>query len=217
MSTSGNGTCAGGTLNRSSYWIPALIDTTTGLPVMPISDVVFYYKAGYDGIASEAIRPVPKDLRMIAGDAMNAAPGSANVYQWVCHNNYPQNGPSIQNCAVGDELELRVFFPQCWNGENLDSPDHKSHMAYANGSCPPTHPIPLPEISLNVRWAITRPNQSATWRLSSDTYTGPAGYSAHADFWGAWDATTMQTLVTNCINARKDCHAYLLGNGQTLF
>ena len=41
------------------------------------------------------------------------------------------------NCPHGVRLEL--VFPSCWNGE-LDSPDHKSHMAYPDlgldGDCP---------------------------------------------------------------------------------
>jgi hypothetical protein len=215
--TTGNGTCAGGTLNRSSYWIPSLIDTATGQVVPPSPEVVFYYKTGYSGVANTAVRTMPTGLRMIAGDAMNAAANYTTAYRWVCHNNYPQNGLSIQNCAVGDELELNVFFPQCWDGRNLDSPDHKSHMAYANGGCPASHPVALPLLSVNVKWPITRVNQSSTWRLSSDTYTGPAGYSAHADFFHAWDAATMQMFVTNCINAGYDCHANLLGNRTTLY
>lgn len=35
----------------------------------------------------------------------------------------------------GEDVEqviFNVFFPPCWNGADLDSPDHKSHMAYAN-------------------------------------------------------------------------------------
>ena len=31
----------------------------------------------------------------------------------------------------GDLLEIRLTFPQCWDGQNLDSTNHKSHMAYA--------------------------------------------------------------------------------------
>jgi hypothetical protein len=123
----------------------------------------------------------------------------------------------MQNCAAGDELELKVFFPQCWNGTDLDSPDHKSHMAYAQGGCPASHPVALPELSVNVKWPVTRANQAATWRLSSDVYSGPAGYSAHADFWAAWDPATMKTFVENCINRNQDCHAYLLGDGRTLY
>jgi hypothetical protein len=28
-------------------------------------------------------------------------------------------------------LQLDVIFPDCWDGRHLDSPDHKSHMAYS--------------------------------------------------------------------------------------
>ena len=41
------------------------------------------------------------------------------------------------NCKNGVRFEL--MFPSCWNGE-LDSPDHKSHVAYPSevmtGNCP---------------------------------------------------------------------------------
>lgn len=47
-----------------------------------------------------------------------------------------------KNCKDG--LRLQVVFPSCWNGKDLDSPDHKSHMAYpsgvSTGSCPQSHP-----------------------------------------------------------------------------
>ena len=56
-------------------------------------------------------------------------------------------------------LRLRVEFPNCWNGRNLDSADHKSHMAYAgvNGArgCPASHPVAVPSLSLNFRWKIS--------------------------------------------------------------
>lgn len=217
LTSSGNGTCAGGVLNRSAYWIPVMIDTATGQVVHAVPDVVFYYKTEYGGVVNSTIKPFPTGLRMIAGDSMNSSENWTRAYQWVCHNNYPQHGFTMQNCAVGDELELKVSFPQCWDGVNLDSPDHKSHMAYAQGGCPASHPVPLPGLSVNVRWAITRPNQASTWRLSSDVYNGPAGYSAHADFWAAWDAPTMKTFVENCINPGRDCHAYLLGDDRMLY
>jgi len=42
------------------------------------------------------------------------------------------------NCANG--LRLELMFPSCWNGKDLDTDDHKSHMAYPDlvmgGTCP---------------------------------------------------------------------------------
>lgn len=51
----------------------------------------------------------------------------------------------------------------CWDGKNLDSPDHKSHVAYpidgphafdgmgVGGQCPESHPVKIPQIMLEVR------------------------------------------------------------------
>jgi hypothetical protein len=51
---------------------------------------------------------------------------------------------------------------RCWDGVNLDSPDHKSHVAYptagpatfsgssTGGACPSTHPVKIPQLMLEV-------------------------------------------------------------------
>jgi hypothetical protein len=93
-----------------------------------------------------------------------------------------------------------------------------SHMAYGTGTgCPATHPIPLPEVTLNVHYAVTEPNTADFWKLSSDNYSGQGGFSIHADWFGAWDPAAMQTFIKNCINAKMDCHDYLLGDGRMLY
>lgn len=219
IANSGNSTCAGGIANRSSYWVPAVIDTANSQPVMP-TQVVFYYKTGYNGVTPSSVRPLPPGLRMIAGDPNNRTSASYDSpYKWVCHNNWRQNAQTIvHDCAVGDLLDMVITFPQCWDGVNLDSPDHKSHMAYPrNGGCPGSHPVPLVEISYHISFAITRPNQTVNWRLSSDTYSGPAGLSMHADWFNGWDRGIAETWTRHCSNASRDCHAYLLGDGRSLF
>ncbi len=65
---SGNSTCRGGTINRTAYWAPAVIDTRDGTPVKP-DVLIAYYKTGYRGIAPAAVQPMPAGLRMIAGDS----------------------------------------------------------------------------------------------------------------------------------------------------
>lgn len=50
-------------------------------------------------------------------------------------------------------IRSNILYPTCWDGVNLDSPDHKSHVAYptagpqqftgssTGGACPSTHPV----------------------------------------------------------------------------
>jgi len=174
IANTGNSTCRGGTVNRSGYWAPAIIDTRDGTPVTPLS-MIIYYKTGYNGVKPGDIKSLPQGLRMIAGDSKNSAP-----YQWggpahfTCIDS-SGSGPQTQNipvtCATGNIIWASVTFPQCWDGINLDSPDHKSHMSYpVAGSCPATHPVAVPEITVNVQYAVTDMSALARLRLSSDTY-----------------------------------------------
>lgn len=58
------------------------------------------------------------------------------------------------NCADGIRLEL--MFPSCWNGKDLDSRDHKSHVAYPSfvmtGECPEGYDTKLPSMLFETIW-----------------------------------------------------------------
>jgi hypothetical protein len=218
LATTGNSTCRGGTVNRSAYWVPTMIDTRTGAPVKP-KDAGFYYKTP----SPSTVQVLPAGLRMIAGDPKNTQiPTAGGLYEFKCIGSAAANalvGLSIQNCPSGSELWQVVIFPQCWDGANLDSPDHKSHMAYPNnGMCPVTHPVRVPVITLNVVYTITEDNAPSYWRLSSDNYSSslPGGYSSHGDWFNGWKADIMDTFVTKCLKAAQDCHSHLLGDGRAI-
>lgn len=224
MSTVGNSTCAGGIANRSAYWMPSLIDTATNTPISDF-DGSFYYKTGYGGVPTNSIVAPPKGLRMISGNSKATSAATAKVgYSCIPKVGYTTKWTShIQNCNVGDELLMSVRFPQCWDGKNLDSPDHISHMAdsgakTANG-CPTTHPVPIPEITFGAKITIKKANEALNWRLASDNYptTSPGGYSGHADWVNGWDEAVMAKIINNCIKPGRDCHSFLLGDGTTLF
>ncbi|HUG23381.1 DUF1996 domain-containing protein [Piscinibacter sp.] len=214
LQTSGNSTCRGGTVNRTAYWVPSMIDTRTGAPVKP-KDSQFYYKNGHKGIVPSSVRPMPDGLRMIAGDPKNAAP--VGPFYYNCKRG--SNVKEIPNCSVGADVYQNITFPQCWDGVNLDSPDHKSHMAYhTKGVCPSTHPVILPEVTFRIIYAVTEEDAPLHWRLSSDAYDRslPAGYSSHGDWFNGWKRDVSHSWATNCIAASKDCHSHLLGDGRKI-
>lgn len=221
IANSGNSSCAGGIANRTAYWVPALIDGK-GNVVLP-SSAIFYYKTGYLGIKPSEVKAMPAGLRMIAGDGkLNSAQGQGH---WGCDEVYIGHKDSIlevindPRCGPGNHVTMGIDFPQCWDGKNLDSPNHKSHMTNpVSGSCPASHPVAIPVISFNVRFLIP-PSGAADWHLSSDMYdyaTKGGGFSAHADWWNGWNPDIEQTWITHCENASKDCHGYLLGDGRML-
>ena len=222
VATTGNSTCTGGTANRSAYWAPAIIDTATGAPVVSsdpndpyvaLNALQVYYKTGYRGVESEAVRNFPAGLRMIAGTAASTSAQPTNIVHYSCDDARLRS--TLGSCAPGQILVMSIVFPQCWDGVNLDSPNHKSHMAYASGGCPASHPVALPEITQNFRYKVPATGM-ANWRLASDMYSGPAGYSGHADWMNGWDPAVFQRVVDNCYRGGFDCRMNLLGEGNAL-
>jgi hypothetical protein len=225
----GNSTCRGGTINRSSYWVPSMIDTRTGNPLAPMFESNFYYKTGY-ALPPSAITEVPVGLRMIAGDASGnpSKPSGAAIYACVWNGGNSNWSPTIPtDCPGGNGswLIMGIDFPQCWDGVNLDSPDHKSHMtnpvnvkANNSGNCPATHPVALPQIAYQILYEVKVTGETKYWRLASDNYdnTKPAGYSGHGDYMMAWKPEIVKVWTAKCDNAQKDCHSHLLGDGRQM-
>jgi hypothetical protein len=223
-------TCRGGSLNRSSYWVPSMIDTRTGAPIKP-NALMVYYKEGYSldrATYSGRFANVPVGLRIIAGTASNSVdvtappgfPWTWSPYYHECLRTGGMRGQQIPNCPMGDEIWTTLHFPQCWDGVNLDSPDHKSHMRYpVAGKCPVTHPVAIPEITYLVKYPVSEAGAPAFWRLSSDGYDPalPPGRSMHGDYWMVWDQSVMHRIVSQCVNGHLDCHADLLGDGSILY
>lgn len=58
---------------------------------------------------------------------------------------------------------------RCWDGTNLDSEDHASHVAYPNGAyemnaaCPSTHPVKIPQLMYEVMWDTREFNDASLW------------------------------------------------------
>jgi hypothetical protein len=219
----GNSSCRGGTINKSAYWVPTLIDLQTSKPILPASIKVYYKNAGYP---KASIEDLPIGLRMIAGDPMATKPqpnNSSQAHTWKCGTKFYQGIPTDQLlCPPGSSLVVSVYFPQCWDGSNLDSPDHKSHMSYGSSVkvplsnpavyqrvCPATHPKVIPQISFQLNYVVT---DSRQMRFVSDTNLAQqAGWTMHGDVIVAWKKEVMERWVRNCNRAGAECHSHILG------
>ena len=224
MSAIGNSTCKGGIMNRSAYWIPSMIDTSIN-KALPPDKVIMYYKSGR--VPQALVQAPPKGLRMLAGNPKAKTAAESSKVFYTCAGRTPFYGwkSSIPACNVGELMGMMVEFPQCWDNLNLDSPDHKSHMAYPDlknttaNKCPVSHPTAIPLISINVSYKVLTADSHNKWRLASDNYDRalPSGYSGHGDFASGWNQVFIQGIVKNCINKGVDCHASLLGDGRAIY
>ena len=190
---SGSTTCRRAA-DTAAYWMPTLYQGTT--PVLPMGATIYYRRATLAEVTS-----FPSGLGMISGSAMAAEPQGRRITFWNCGiAGGLAPSATVPTCpqARGSFVRLHVRFPSCWDGENLDSADHQSHMAYAvRGMCPSTHPVAVPEISLIYRYP-TRGGPG--FSLASG-----GQLSAHADFFNAWNPGQLQKLVKGCLNALVHC------------
>lgn len=102
-------------------------------------------------------------------------------------NQYPRGAGGYDTVHLPDNkctggIRSNIFFPTCWDGKNLDTPDHRvskqrishfgmrlmklqSHMAFVegvvnpnmgiiaqNGTCPKSHPVRVPAILYETYW-----------------------------------------------------------------
>jgi hypothetical protein len=106
------------------------------------------------------------------------------------------------------ELEIKIVFPSCWDGESLTSDNFMSHVAYAEGDwgkydvddrqwraygadCPSSHPVRIPEVQFYFRINGYEGGQ----HIFSD---GSA--EVHADYFSGWEEEALQKVLDECEN-----------------
>lgn len=173
----------------SNYWTAVLYfrarnGTYKRVPQLPNQGlkgnggITVYYIPPLGQNKTTAFRP---GFRMLVGDAQQRGPTpGGKVYDpKVCHRCMPKAGDLRNlNCAAPDGVTLPkrfcvggirsvITFPTCWDGVNLDSADHKSHVSYPihgsitdmydydGGKCPDSHPVKIPQVMYEVIWDVS--------------------------------------------------------------
>ncbi|ATL81216.1 DUF1996 domain-containing protein [Streptomyces malaysiensis] len=185
----------------SSYWTPTLYDN--GKEVEPTGTTFYYLGEGVRDDVIANIKPLPAGLRIVAGNAKaTGVDDPSSISRWSClHHGEVNPSKDFVNCPSGSMLESYLDFPQCWNGKDLDSPDHKSHMAYpVGGQCPATHPVAVPKLRQVLRYPVS--GDPSRFKLASG-----GGFTMHGDFFNAWPEDEMARRVRDCINPIIKCGA----------
>lgn len=185
--------------DKSSYWMPTLL--VNGKPRLPYQVRAYYRAATRD---TKQLHAIPFGLKMLAGDMMATSPQNAGIAGFQCR--IEGKGATVKKqslppqCGSKALFEMSVRFPNCWDGKNLDSPDHRSHMSYASGyRCDPAHPVQIPQLTLAERFAPGTTSGKITLSAMNSPLT------LHADFFNAWDPRSLDALMKYCIHAHRFC------------
>lgn len=184
----------------SAYWIPTLYER--GKAVEPDGMIVYYGSRLPDPTATV---PFPQGFRMIAGNAkLQVATPAGSPNQFWCAGPGGETGRSADGnwplCAPTAKLVYQLVFPDCWDGKHLDSPDHKSHVAFTyDGKCSGAYPVAIPSVS----FVISYPTSG-----SADGFSLASGMasSIHGDFFNAWDTAALGQRVKDCIVQSAKCN-----------
>jgi len=183
--------------NKSLYWHPTvyMFDSETG--IYTAADI--WFASAYYVWQTGQPRAFPKGFQMIARGSNKES-----------HAKVECSGPSPcerKNCETTSdsffpqtacyELEVKLVFPTCWDGRNLDSENHMDHVSYDvdggqfDGDCPTSHPVKLPEIHFYFRIKEYKGGQYM-FSDGSDVY--------HTDYMSGWDEEELQKVLDECEN-----------------
>ncbi|KAK0472168.1 hypothetical protein IW261DRAFT_1596974 [Armillaria novae-zelandiae] len=217
----------------SNYWFPKLYfrDPKTGLfeSVANGGLLIYYQNRGSMDVANggTGLKAFPEGFRMITGDPRKRsfqyptglgtqAELAERAIAWICLRYTTSNpdyggtgGFPTTDCEAG--FQSRLHFPACWDGVNVDSSDHKSHVAFLsqldNGDCPSTHPVGLMKLFYEITWNIH--DFAGRWDANDGWpfvygHSDPTGYGWHGDFQNGWDVDALQRAIDQCNNPDND-------------
>ncbi|CAK7199240.1 hypothetical protein SEUCBS139899_001914 [Sporothrix eucalyptigena] len=120
------------------------------------------------------------------------------------------------NCPDGIRFEL--MFPSCWNGVDVDSANHKDHVAYPDlvmtGDCPDDFPVRLPSLFYETIWNTPAYiGRTGQFVISNGDVQG---FAYHGDFMMGWDPAFLQEAVNTCTNPSGEIEDCAIFDIQTL-
>lgn len=197
--------------DMSNYWAPQLYHrdgTNNSYTLIPLVSVKTYYLQRL-GPNTSNLTAFPPNLRMIAGlqnrTAFNESSVPDKAVSFVCLDPASDAGPHPlmpdHGCQYG--LRAQVNFPSCWDGQNTDSEDHMSHMAYPIGApdfgdCPASHPHKT--VLLFTEWVFDVGkfpfvSGQKNWVFANGD---DEGLGFHADFVNGWQQDVLEAAVSTC-------------------
>ncbi|MEU5538686.1 DUF1996 domain-containing protein [Streptomyces sp. NPDC020362] len=159
------------------------------------------------------VTAMPRLLRIITGDAKAFVNGPANANaSWSCTGfEDRQLKDKYPLCPSGSDVVRTFRFQSCWDGRNIDSANHRTHVAFAapDGSCP-TGFVAIPQLVQRIVYDVAAPSLNDGGRtvpfFAVDSFPEQLHkpVTDHGDFINVFDDGLMREMV-DCINSGRTC------------
>ena len=161
------------------------------------------------------VTDMPKLLRIITGDAKAFVNGNANANaSWSCTGfENRQLKDKYPLCPKGSDVVRTFKFQSCWDGRNIDSANHRTHVAFAeaNGNCGNGFKA-IPQLVQRIVYDVDAPSLRDGGRTTPlfavDSFPEQLHkpVTDHGDFINVFDEDLMKEMV-DCINGGQKCDA----------
>jgi len=161
------------------------------------------------------VTEMPRLLRIITGDAKAFVNGPANANaSWSCTGfEDRQLKDKYPLCPQGSDVVRSFKFQSCWDGRNIDSANHRTHVAFqdAAGNCPSGFEA-IPQLVQRIVYDVNAPSLQDGGRTTPlfavDSFPEQLHkpVTDHGDFINVFDEGLMKEVVS-CINGGRECGA----------
>ncbi|MDF9811500.1 DUF1996 domain-containing protein [Streptomyces sp. SPB162] len=157
-----------------------------------------------DGSAVSKVTAMPRFLRIITGDAKAFTNGTANANaSWSCTGfENRQLKDKYPICPQGSDVVRTFNFQSCWDGKNIDSANHRTHVAFAdrNGACAKGFKA-IPALVERITYSVPQGSRIAVDSFPEQLHKP---VTDHGDFVEAMSDRLMRQAV-NCVNSGRRC------------
>jgi hypothetical protein len=159
------------------------------------------------GGGAQNVTAMPVGLRVLYGDAKQSTNGPANARpSWTCTGFEDRLTDLYPICPAGSKVERIHAFPNCWDGKNTDSANHRTHIVFANqqGKCPQGFKN-VPQLQVTLVYDVPQDvQQKGQYKVDAFAQEKHNPRSDHDDFANVMSKKIMGRLV-NCVNSGKAC------------